>query len=319
MRWKTKTFQTKSIKAAILCMLPYLVIPPYAAQAVEFCAPSALDVLGGEYQISNNVWGSNPGDQCITAYPNSTYFSVTTSTHDTSWAVQAYPFIFKGCHWGNCTTDSGLPIMVSDVVKAPFVWSVDPNGAGGKWNVAFEAWFSKTYAIATTSEPDGAELMIWLRAYGGMVPAGSKVATAVPIGGYNWDIYHLYPCPWGDWDHYIAYKITSPADYVMLDLKDFIDDSEARGWIDTSWYLASIEAGFELMVDGEGLTSNSFAGLINEVFSVDFIDFAYFANQWGRTDCNGANGWCDGADYPPEDGVVDLYDLEKFVDYWLEE
>ncbi|MHC4501085.1 MAG: GH12 family glycosyl hydrolase domain-containing protein, partial [Planctomycetota bacterium] len=103
----------------------------------------------------NNVWGASTL-QCITAYPDSTYFSVTTSEHDQS-DVASYPFILKGCHWGGtCTEDSGMPIRVSDVNTAPFVWSVDPNGAGGTWNIAFEAWFSTTGGI----EPDAAELMI---------------------------------------------------------------------------------------------------------------------------------------------------------------
>jgi len=196
-------------------------------------------------------------------------------------------------------------------VTAPFVWSVDTNSAGGTWNVAYESWFS----TAGGTVPDAAELMIWIN-YQGSGPGGSYVKT-VSIGGFDWGVYHA--SPWGSWDHYIAYKVTTPTNYVSLDLKDFIDDSVSEGWISTSWYLDNMEAGFEIWRDGEGLTSNSFLGVVNGVFSTDFTNFADFADEWLRTDCNGANGWCDGADYPPEDGSVNIEDLAQFTVYWLAE
>ena len=45
---------------------------------------------------------------------------------------------------------------------------------------------------------------------------------------------------------------------------------------------------------------------------VDFADFALFANNWQRTDCNSSNNWCDGADFIPHDGTVDWNDLACF-------
>jgi hypothetical protein len=244
-------------------VLLYAVVFPVTVHASSFCGPyDSINVLGGEYRINSNVWGSTPGEQCIEASSNSTYFSVTHSTHNSS-GVAAYPFIFKGCHWGNCTQDSGMPLKVSEIASAPFGWSIDTNSAGGTWNAAYESWFSTTGGTA----PNAAELMIWINYAGGAGPAGSKVAT-VTIGGADWDVY------FADWSHtagwyYIAYKITSPATSVNLDLKDFIDDSVSRGFIDTDWYLDNMEAGFEIWRDGEGLTSNSFyASPINNFPSV---------------------------------------------------
>jgi cellulose 1,4-beta-cellobiosidase len=243
-------------------MLLCLVIPLYDARADELWGQwDSLDVLGGEYRVNNNIWGASTAQE-VTVYPDSTYFSVTYSEHDQS-TVASYPFIQKGPHWGYTNTlDSGLPIEVSDVVAAPFAWSVDTNDAGGTWNVAYESWFSKTLANATTpgTNPDAAELMIWIDWQGDIGPGGSKVATAVPIGGYNWDVYHA--SPWSTWDHYIAYKVTTPANYVELDLKDFMDDSLTRGFLDPAWYLDNMEAGFEIWQDGQGLTSNSFSGSV---------------------------------------------------------
>lgn len=44
---------------------------------------------------------------------------------------------------------------------------------------------------------------------------------------------------------------------------DFISDSISRGYINSSWYLHNLQAGFEIQAGGEGLTSNSFSTLIN--------------------------------------------------------
>ena len=227
--------------------------------------------------------------------------------------MAAYPFIYKGCHWGNCTNNSGLPVNAYELTTAPFVWSIDTNSAGGTWNAAFESWFS----VHGGTAPDGAELMIWINYAGGAGPAGSYKGTAY-IGGHSWYVYYV------DWTHpgepgwcYIAYKITSPVNYVNLDFKDFIVDAESRGFISYDWYLDNMEAGFEIWRDGEGLTSNSFLALVNKSISADFTNFADFAAQWLRTNCDGANNWCNRMDYPPEDGVVNYNDLASFAQRWL--
>jgi hypothetical protein len=49
---------------------------------------------------------------------------------------------------------------------------------------------------------------------------------------------------------------------------------------------------------------------------VNFMDFAGFADQWRRTDCNSANSWCSGADFN-HDHFVRLDDLKAFVGTWL--
>jgi cellulose 1,4-beta-cellobiosidase len=232
-------------------MFLYSIVLTSAAQAELICGRwDTIDVLDGEYRILNNVWGATTM-QSLEVYPDSTYFSVVDSEHNQSGGTPAsYPFILKGYHWGSGTQGSGMPLKVRDVTSAPFSWSVNTAGVGGTWNAAFESWFSKTGGTA----PDAAELMIWIDYAGGAGPAGSYKGT-VSIGGYKWSVYFA---DWADWD-YIAYKITSPNRNVNLDLKDFIDDSVRRGYINTSWYLDNMEAGFEIWRDGEGLTSNSFS------------------------------------------------------------
>lgn len=49
---------------------------------------------------------------------------------------------------------------------------------------------------------------------------------------------------------------------------------------------------------------------------IDFTEYAGFASQWSRTDCNSGNGFCDGADVD-ESGEVAGLDLKEWVDQWL--
>lgn len=50
---------------------------------------------------------------------------------------------------------------------------------------------------------------------------------------------------------------------------------------------------------------------------INFIDFAVFAANWKRSDCNSSNLWCDNSD-KTQDGNVLLDDLKEFVSDWLD-
>ena len=65
-------------------------------------------IQDGRYIVQNNQWGADVG-QCVDV--TETGFTVTGGSHDqgTNGAPGAYPSIFRGCHYDNCTTDSGLP------------------------------------------------------------------------------------------------------------------------------------------------------------------------------------------------------------------
>jgi hypothetical protein len=224
------------------------------AQPVELCGGSTL-VMEGEYNIMNNVWGAQT-PQCIEVYPDSSYFKVSLSEHNNGNDVASYPAIYKGCHWGNCTSkDNPMPIPVREIGSAPFTWSVNTEEASGTWNTALDIWFAEL----GTGFDYSAELMIWIDYNGGAAPAGSRQET-IEIGGLSWDVHFA---AWSSWN-YIAYKIISPVDSVNLDLRDFIHDAVSRGYIYTPWYLHAIEAGFEIWSDGQGLTTHSFSADVIE-------------------------------------------------------
>jgi cellulose 1,4-beta-cellobiosidase len=238
----------------IFFALLFLPIGLTAQQIIELPNPGSTSVMGGEYNVANNVWGSGTGVglQTLAVDLSGTYWKVILSTHNSS-SVAAYPFIWKGSHWGGTATkNSPMPKMISEIGSAPFTWVIDTTGAIGTWNCAYESWFNETGTGANYT----AELMIWINYHGGAGPGGGKIAT-VNIGGHTWDVYYAL---W-NWN-YIAYKLTSPTDSVSLDFKDFILDALNRGYLCTPWYLANMEAGFEIWSNGQGLTTKSFSASV---------------------------------------------------------
>jgi len=210
-----------------------------------------VDVNGKEYVVQNNVWGADTA-QVLSVDPNTGAFTVVTSDHNlpTNGAPASYASIFRGTHWGNVTTNSGLPLEVDKIASVPSTWKITSIGTGA-WDAAYDIWFNKT--SATTGQPDGAELMIWLNHRGGIRPAGQKVAT-VQIDGATWDLWTA-DFKW----KYIAYVRSTPSDSAKLELKDFFNDAVARGLVKTAWYLVGVEAGFELWQGGAGLASDLFS------------------------------------------------------------
>ncbi len=57
----------------------------------------------------------------------------------------------------------------------------------------------------------------------------------------------------------VSYVASSPIASWSFSVLDFINDAKNRGAITNSWYLTSIQAGFEPWIGGTGLAVNSFS------------------------------------------------------------
>jgi hypothetical protein len=245
----------------LIVSLVFMVTIDLSAQADTLCQGESTTVMSGEYNVMNNVWGSGSGvgQQCIAVNEDTSYFKVTLSTHNNA-SVAAYPAIYKGCHWGGCTTTNNpMPVQINKIDIAPFTWKVNTENVSGTWNTALDIWFDDMSFFAGDYD---AELMIWIDYNGGAGPAGSYQST-IEVGGLSWDVYFA---GWDSWN-YIAYKITEPVDSVSLDIRDFMEDALARGYLYTPWYLHAIEAGFEIWSGGQGLTTRSFSADVLETSS----------------------------------------------------
>ncbi|HEY4674627.1 MAG TPA: glycoside hydrolase [Candidatus Bathyarchaeia archaeon] len=207
----------------------------------------------GTYCVQNNVWNAGTPQTLEVNYRTGA-FTVEVAGHDmpTNGSPASFASIFRGNHWGATTSASGMPKQVSNITRISTSW-IFRTVTSGAWNCVYDIWFHKT-SDYKTGPYNGAELMIWLNYKGTIQPAGSKVAT-VCLAGATWEVWYA---DWASFD-YIAYRRTSTTTWACFDMNTFFKDSLSRGYIDGSWYLIAVEAGFELWQNGAGLASRSFS------------------------------------------------------------
>jgi cellulose 1,4-beta-cellobiosidase len=263
-RTRTRKARVISTVGAVLAAFALTLVPAFTAQvtaaplgpaapaAVTNCQPQgSLSLAGGEYTLQNNEWNSN-APQCVTATTGTAWSMTTANFNLTGGAPATYPSIYKGCHWGACTTGSNLPIQVSKLASATSSWStVQP--ATGAYDVAYDLWTNS--APTTGGQPNDSEIMIWLNSRGGVAPFGSKTATAT-IAGLSWDVYTGRQAAW----NIVSYVLRGGGTaFNNLDVKSLINDSVSRGTTGANAYLIDAEAGFEIWQGGQGLGTNSFS------------------------------------------------------------
>ena len=288
-----------ALVAALAAGLGALVVGPTMGSAAaprrtceEF---GSMGVSGDKYVIQNSRWGAST-QQCITEN-GPTGFIVDTAEHTNRQGPAGYPSIYRGCNYGYCTKDSPFPAMVSQLGTVRSSW--DTSGptaapaaaatttkaatttaapgatAGGttpttttpaaattaaaapvntiqQYNTAYDVWFHPTKDYA--SRPAGAELMIWLNRTSWVQPIG-KPYYDVTIAGTKWTVWYGAANP-----PVISYVRKTPVTSVKdLPIEAFARDAMLRGVIKPTWYLQSVQAGFEPWTGGTGLTTKSFS------------------------------------------------------------
>lgn len=164
----------------------------------------------------------------------------------------SYPSVFRGCHWGTCTVRDPLPVRIADIAEATSSWA---NGSDALGLLRHRLRPLDELAQSTAGQPNGSEIMIWLKDRGGVRRQVPPVG-GVRIGGGRWTVWTIRMSSW----NYIAYRRRRPTESVSsLDLAALIHDSVERGLIEPSWYLIAVEAGYEIWRRGRGLASRSFS------------------------------------------------------------
>jgi hypothetical protein len=229
-----------------------------AHAATTLCNSQTASVAGGAYIVENNEWNSS-ASECISTDGNADFTVANSSISLSGGAPGGYPAIYKGCHWGDCTSNSGLPIQVGSLTpgKVTTSWNTSQPG-GGAYDVAYDIWYNQS--STTSGQPNAEEMMIWLNHTGGVEPAGSVVASNVSLGGHTYDIWEDQMSSWKD----VSYVMTSGTTSVSnLDIGTLAADSVSRGYMADSDYLIDLEAGFELWQGGVGLATNSYSVNVN--------------------------------------------------------
>jgi hypothetical protein len=216
-----------------------------------------IAVANGAYIVQNNEWSST-ARACI-ASDRSASFTVTTSeigdriTGMAEGLPGSFASLYQGCHWGTCTAVNPFPIQVAVLKSEIANWNV--TLAPGLWDQTFDLWFATKRSLPDA--PDGAELMVILRAAPGQGYPGKRVGN-VKIHGKRYDIW--FASPPQTKVNYVAYVSTKPQTNVSnFDLRQFIRDAVLRGYIDAWWYQLDVEAGFEIWKGGAGLKTNAFS------------------------------------------------------------
>ncbi|HEX6472849.1 MAG TPA: cellulose binding domain-containing protein [Streptosporangiaceae bacterium] len=238
--------------AAFASVIAMVVVTTGTAQAAVICDQfGSTKVQNNKYVIMNNNWGDTT-QQCITT--TDTGFSVTTASHNkpTNGAPGAYPAIYAGCHYANCSTGSGLPLQANTSQFSTIQTSVSMTyPSSGTFDAAYDIWFDPT--PRTDGQNTGAEVMIWLNHTGPIQPVGSRQAT-VSLAGGSWDVWFGN----SGWN-VISYVRTSPTNSINFPVSTFYNDAVSRGWAQRAWYLTSVQAGFEPWIGGVGLGVNNFS------------------------------------------------------------
>ncbi|MGI5145185.1 GH12 family glycosyl hydrolase domain-containing protein [Plantactinospora sp. CA-294935] len=224
------------------------------AQAdVQICEQYGSTTIQGRYVVQNNRWGTT-AQQCINV--TDTGFSITRQDGqgNTSGAPVSYPSVFLGCHYTNCSPGTNLPMQVSQIGSASS--SINYNFvSGATYNASYDIW------LDPTPKRDGVnqmEIMIWFNRQGSIQPIGSSVGSAT-VAGRTWDVWRGS----NGSNNVISYLAPSPINSWNFSVLDFINDVRNRGAITNSWYLTSIQAGFEPWIGGTGLGVNSFSASVN--------------------------------------------------------
>jgi hypothetical protein len=229
------------------------------AATTSLCQEQTASVSGGTYIVQNNEFDSS-ASECLSTDGNADFTVANSSiANATNGEPGAYPSIYQGCHWGNCSSGglTSSPVQVSSLTagKVSTSWSTtQPGGSGNAYDVAYDIWINQT--PTTSGQPNGTEIMVWLNHNGSVQPFGSEVASNVSLGGHTYNIWYGTQSSWDT----VTYDMTSGSTSVSnLDVGTLAQDSVSRGYTKSSWYLIDIEAGFELWQGGAGLATNSFS------------------------------------------------------------
>ncbi|MBQ1022505.1 cellulose binding domain-containing protein [Micromonospora sp. D93] len=248
--------QLRALAAAGLLVASSLVAVALGGSAsadTQICEQYGSTVIQGRYVVQNNRWGTT-AQQCINATNNGFEITTLNGSSPTNGAPTAYPSVFFGCHYTNCSPGTNLPIQVSSISSATSSISYR-YVSGATYNASYDIW------LDPSPKRDGVnqmEIMIWLNRQGPIQPIGSVVGTT-NLAGRTWEVWRGS----NGSNNVISYVASSAISSLNFSVLDFINDTRNRGAITNSWYLTSIQAGFEPWQGGAGLAVTSFSANVN--------------------------------------------------------
>ena len=169
----------------------------------------------GDYCVYNNLWGSNAGPQCITAWTTTNWMVRSTQT---GAGVKTYP---------NSSREMGAEdITIGSLTSCTSTMDVTTPGTGD-YCTAWDIWCPE-------------EVMIWMNKHGAVWPWGDYQSTET-IGGNTWDVYK---------NGYPGFVLQTNTESMTVDIKAILDYCVNQGWLSNSGVIEKIQGGFEITSTG---------------------------------------------------------------------
>lgn len=167
----------------------------------------------------------------------------------------AYPSILLGCAYTLCSENSPLPEQLSGIgsTDSGITYTYPTSGI---WDASDGIGLNPT---PITNGVNKREIMIWFNHLGPIQPVGHMVGDEV-IDGKDFTVWEGSNGQNNGTSFVADTPITS---WNNFDLLNFIDDVETQGNVNNSWYLTSIQAGFEPWSGGNGPAINNSSGTVN--------------------------------------------------------
>jgi hypothetical protein len=259
-----KPFLFKLVAIITISVLLLVSVPTsMSAQAAKlqttgtFC-DQYYSTSNGNYQTMTNYWNkaaSAPNTECINITTSG--FSITTQDQvcATNGAPCSYPAIYIGCHYSTCSPNTNLPAVLSSI-SAANTTSTDTYSSG-TFDASYDIWINADTNVTGVQDT---EIMIWLNKNGSIQPIGSQEATNVSLGGYTWNVWSGN----NGQNNVVSYMSTSAITSFSGNVMVWINDAIARHptWGNSSWYLTSIQDGFEPWSGGTGLAISNFSASV---------------------------------------------------------
>ncbi|CBG75942.1 putative secreted cellulase B precursor [Streptomyces scabiei 87.22] len=249
--------RTRALCGALLTTfvaLAALLTGATASQAdTTICEEFGSTTIQGRYVVQNNRWGTST-TQCISVTDSGFRVTRADGSVPTNGAPKSYPSVYNGCHYTNCSPGTNLPARLSSIASAPTSISYS-YASGAAYDAAYDIWLDPA---PRTDGVNRTEIMIWFDRVGSVQPVGSPVGSAT-VAGRQWQVWSGN----NGGNDVLSFVAPSAIDSWNFDVMDFVRQTVSRGLAQDSWYLTSIQAGFEPWQNGAGLAVNSFSSTVN--------------------------------------------------------
>ncbi|MEV4338639.1 cellulose binding domain-containing protein [Streptomyces sp. NPDC049590] len=242
-----------ALLAALAALAALLTTAPAAQADTAICEQYGSTTIQGRYVVQNNRWGTSE-TQCINVTDSGFRITQADGSVATNGAPKSYPSVYNGCHYTNCSPGTSLPAQLSTISSAPtsISYSYVSNAV---YDAAYDIWLDPT---PRTDGVNRTEIMVWFNKVGPIQPVGSQVGTAT-VAGRQWQVWSGN----NGSNDVLSFVAPSAITSWSFDVMDFARQAVSRGLAQNSWYLTSVQAGFEPWQNGAGLAVTSFSSTVN--------------------------------------------------------